>query len=68
MIRILSFAILAGGIVLLVMGLNESNSFGSQVKEIFTGSPTDRSMTMIVAGVMMTIGGLAGIVFGGRKG
>jgi hypothetical protein len=38
------------GVILLVFGLNASESFASEVSEVFTGSSTDRSMWMIVLG------------------
>ena len=68
MIKAISLAVLAGGIVLLVMGLNASHSFGSDVSRLFTGSPTDRAVWMITAGVVLTVGGVAGFAFGSKKG
>ncbi len=67
MIRIVALAALAGGIVLLVMGLNASNSFGSDVSRLFTGSPTDRAVWMMTAGAVLTAGGVGGLLFGGKK-
>ncbi len=66
MIRIVSLAVLAGGVVLLVMGNNASNSIGSEVSKLFTGNPSDRATTLIVAGVVLTVLGLGGLVFGGK--
>lgn len=68
MIKAVSLAVLAGGIVLLVMGLNASNSFGSDVSRFFTGNPTDRAVWMITGGVVLTIGGIAGFAVGSKKG
>ena len=68
MIRALALAALAGGIVLLVMGINASNSFGSDVSRLFTGSPSDRAVWMITAGVVLTVGGVAGFAVGSKKG
>lgn len=55
--RIVGIVLLAVGIVLLIMGLRAFDSFGSQVSEFFTGSPTDRA-------VWLTIGGVVGIAGG----
>ena len=55
---IIGLAILALGIVLLIFGFNESQSFSSDVSKFFTGNPTDRSMWMIVGGVGAVIVGL----------
>jgi hypothetical protein len=53
-----SIAILIAGIVLLLFGLNAGGSVASDAKEALTGTPTDKSMILIVAGVI-------GIVVGG---
>lgn len=54
----LSLTILAVGIVLLVFGLNSHESLASTAKEAVTGTPTDKSMWLIVLGIV-------GIVIGG---
>ena len=60
-------ALLAGGIILAVFGINASNSFGSDVSRFFTGSPTDRAIWMLAGGVVLGLIGLGGLVMGGRK-
>ena len=57
--RAIGIALLVGGVILLVFGLNASESFASDVSEMVTGSPTDRSMWMIVLG---SAAGVAGLV------
>jgi len=57
--KAIGIALLVGGIILLVFGLNASDSFASEVSEVFTGSPTDRSMWMIVLGSVTAVAGLA---------
>ena len=61
-----AIALLVGGIVLLVFGFNESNSFGSEVNKVFTGNPTDKSMWMIVGGAVAALAGLF-MTFRGSK-
>ena len=56
--RSISFAILVIGVVLLIFGLNAGDSIASSAKEAVTGTPTDKSIWLIV-------GGIAGIVIGG---
>lgn len=51
-------ALLVAGIVLLAMGLNASKSFESDVSRFFTGSPTDKSIWLIVGGLAASIVGL----------
>lgn len=60
--RILSLALLVGGIVLLIIGLNATNSFGSDVSRLFTGSPKDKSAWMLIGGMVATGAGLIGAV------
>jgi uncharacterized protein DUF3185 len=57
--RIVSLALLAGGIVLIVVGVNATNSFGSDVSRFFTGSPTDKAVWMLIGGVVAAVVGLA---------
>jgi hypothetical protein len=58
--RIVSLALLAGGVALIIFGVNATNSFGSDVSRFFTGSPTDKAIWMLIGGIVATIVGLAG--------
>jgi hypothetical protein len=63
----LSIALLVGGVVLTVIGINATNSFGSSVSRFFTGSPTDKAVWMLVGGIILAVVGLVGLSFGSRK-
>jgi hypothetical protein len=63
----LGWAIFAVGIVLLVFGVNASNSFGSDVHRFFTGNPTDKSIWFLVGGAAAVVVGLVVALRGGRK-
>lgn len=66
--RAIGIALLVGGAVLLVFGLNASQSFASDVSEAFTGSPTDRSIWLLVSGSVAVIaGGLMTLVPGSSR-
>ncbi len=56
--RIVSLALLVGGVVLLVFGVTATESFGSDVSRFFTGSPTDKAVWMLIGGVVATVVGL----------
>ena len=55
--NIVGVAIFALGVALLIFGINESHSVGSDVSRFFTGNPTDRSMWMIIGGIVAVIAG-----------
>jgi uncharacterized membrane protein len=46
------------GVMLLVWGYNISRSVGSQIKEVFTGSPTDRVIYYYIGGAVLSIFGV----------
>jgi len=60
--RAASLAILVAGIILLVFGINAHGSLASGAKEIVTGTPTDKSMWLIILGVIgIIVGGLGSL-------
>jgi Protein of unknown function (DUF3185) len=65
--RAVGLAFLAGGIVLLIFGVQAMHSFNSRVSSTFTGTPTSHSIWMIVLGAVLVIVGLA-LGFGGGRG
>ncbi|MGZ4964709.1 MAG: DUF3185 family protein [Limisphaerales bacterium] len=56
--KLLSLAILAGGITLMIVGINATNSFSSDVSRFFTGSPTDKAVWMLIGGIVATLIGI----------
>jgi hypothetical protein len=58
--KIVSLALLVGGIVLIIIGINAMNSFSSDVSKFFTGSPTDKAVWMLIGGVFAASLGLGG--------
>ena len=66
--NVIGLAIFALGVVLLIFGFNESQSFGSEVSRVFTGNPTDRSMWMIIGGAVAVVSGLFLSIRGFRRG
>ena len=53
-------ALLAVGIILIVFGLNASDSVGSSFSRFFTGNPTDKTMWFMAGGIAATV--LGGIL------
>jgi len=67
MLKIVFAALLVGGIVLLVFGFQSLHSFSNDVSKFFTGSPTNHTMTLFVAGAAATAAGLLGLIFAGGR-
>jgi uncharacterized membrane protein YidH (DUF202 family) len=66
--KLISLAILAVGIVLVVFGVAATKSFSSDISRFFTGSPTDKAIWMLLGGIVVIIIGLAGLSRGQHKG
>ncbi|MDB6028680.1 MAG: hypothetical protein JWM68_4903 [Verrucomicrobiales bacterium] len=56
--KALGIALLVVGVILLVLGYNESQSFSSGVSRVFNNSPTDRSIWFLVGGGIAAAVGL----------
>jgi hypothetical protein len=56
--RPLGIGLLAVGIVLIIFGINASDSFGSDVSRFFTGSPTDKAIWLLIGGILASAVGL----------
>ena len=59
-----SLALLGGGVVLVILGINATQSFSSDVSRFFTGSPTDKAVWMLVGGAVLFIAGVVGVLRG----
>jgi len=67
MIKPVLLALVAGGIILLALGINSYNSTSSDISRFFTGSATDKSMWMLIGGTVMTVAGAAGFLRGSKS-
>ena len=66
--KIVSLALLVGGVVLIIVGINATNSFSSDVSRFFTGSPTDKAIWILIGGIVASVVGLAGTLRGSKQG
>jgi hypothetical protein len=62
--RPLSLILLVVGIILVIYGINASTSVGSDVSRAVTGTPTDKSMWLLIGGAVLAIVGLVGALRG----
>jgi len=65
--RIIGIIALAIGIMLLVWGHNMAQSLDSQVKNIFTGTPTNRAMYFYIGGIALALYGAVQIIWPWKK-
>ena len=56
--RLVSLGLLVGGVVLIVIGFNATHSFASDFSRFFTGSPTDKAIWTLLAGVAASLIGV----------
>ena len=66
--KIIFIALLVGGVVLMILGVQATNSFGSDVSRFFTGSPTDKAIWMLIGGIIAAIIGLTGTLRSSKQG
>lgn len=58
---VFSIVLLVAAAVLLTFGVQASDSVASEVSRVFNGTPTDRSIWLIVAGAVCGLLGLMGL-------
>jgi hypothetical protein len=56
--RVVGIIVLAGGIVLIVLGVTASRSFGDQASRFFTGHLTENTLWYLIGGVVAAVAGL----------
>lgn len=64
--RPLALALLIVGIILTIYGISAADSVGSSFSRLFTGAPTDKSLWLLVGGIVAGVIGLVGL-FRGRS-
>jgi len=65
--KAIGLALLVAGIVLIVYGIDASNSVSSDLSRTFTGSPTNKTIWMLIGGIAAAIVGAAMTFTGARK-
>ncbi len=59
--KLISLALIVGGVILVVMGISAIDSFGSDISRFFTGAPTDKAVWLLIGGGVATLAGLSGV-------
>lgn len=60
--------LLAAGIVLIILGINAANSLGSDFSRLFRGMPNDKSVWLLLAGLIATVVGAQGLLRSAKSG
>jgi len=61
--NLVSFALVIGGIVLIVFGLTAMDSVSSDISRLFTGAPTNKAIWMLMGGIVAAMVGLTGMTY-----
>ena len=56
--KIVPLALVIGGVVLIIFGVQATDSFRPDVSRFFTGSPTNKAVWMLIGGIVAAIVGL----------
>ena len=65
--RLVSLVLLAGGIVLIIYGVHASHSLGSDFAKVFTGSPSEKSIWLVIGGFIVAAVGAGGVLRGSKS-
>lgn len=60
--KTISLAVLVAGIILLIYGISASESIGSEFSRLFTGKPTDKTVWLLIGGIVVTAIGAGGLM------
>ncbi len=63
----ISLALLVVGVILIIYGVSASESLGSDFSRFFTGSPTDRTIWLLIGGAAAAAVGLTGMMRGSKS-
>jgi hypothetical protein len=62
--KIIPLILLGAGVALIIYGVNSTNSIGSDFSRFFTGSPTNKSIWLLIGGSVMAALGAGGLLRG----
>jgi quinol-cytochrome oxidoreductase complex cytochrome b subunit len=62
MSKLIALVLLIGGIILTLYGIHSTHSIRSDFSRLFTGSPSDNSIWVVIGGVVLTGAGVGGLM------
>jgi len=66
--KIVPLALVIGGVVLIIFGIQATDSFSSDVSRVLTGFPTNKAVWMFIGGIVAAIVGLTMTLRGSKVG
>ena len=60
--KTISIILLVAGVILIIYGFKASDSIGSSFSRLFTGTPTDKSIWLLIGGAVLAVVGLTGVL------
>jgi uncharacterized membrane protein HdeD (DUF308 family) len=64
--KYLGIGLLAVGVVLILFGLDAKDSLSSRISEFFGGAPTDKTVWLLILGVLAAVVGVGALLRPGR--
>ena len=55
--KAIGIALVAAGIILIIFGINASDSVGSSFSRFFTGAPTNKAVWLLLGGTVSLVAG-----------
>ena len=65
--KLLSLVLFIGGIILVIYSMRASDSISSSFSRLFTGSPTDKTIWLLVGGIVAAALGAGGLIRGSKS-
>ena len=65
--KIISLVLIVAGAALIIYGINATNSIGSDFSRFFTGSPTNKSIWLLIVGFVLAAVGAGGLLTGSKS-
>ncbi len=65
--KTISLVLLVGGVILVIYGVAASGSIGSDISRFFTGSPTDKTLWLLIGGAIAAVVGGVGLMGGSKS-
>ena len=66
-VKVIGLVALVVGVILVIYGINASDSVGSEINEALSGTPTDKAMWLLIGGAALGVVGLVVLARGVRS-